>query len=87
MVSNLRTPILKSFYYLLWFKIVTVSEFSCLAKSFPVSGQVICPRFLASSISSKRVHMKCLVLSWRPESCQFSHKIICLFIKPFQLHI
>ena len=38
MVSHLRTPILKSFYYLLWFQIVTVSEFSCLAKSFPVSG-------------------------------------------------
>ena len=26
--------------------------------------------------------MKCLVLSWRPESCQFSPKIIC-----FELHI
>ena len=38
MVSYLRTPILKSFYYLLWFQIVTVSEFSCLANSFPVSG-------------------------------------------------
>ena len=37
MVSHLRTPRLKSFYYLLWFQIVTVSEFSCLAKSFPVS--------------------------------------------------
>ena len=38
MVSHLRTPILKSFYYLLWFQIVTISEFSCSAKSFPVSG-------------------------------------------------
>ena len=38
MVFHLRTPILRSFYYLLWFQIVTVSEFSCLAKSFPVSG-------------------------------------------------
>ena len=37
MVSHLRTPILKCYYYLLWFQIVTVSEFSCLAKSFPVS--------------------------------------------------
>ena len=34
MISHLRTPILKSFYYLLWFQIVTVSE---LAKSFSVS--------------------------------------------------
>ena len=38
MVSHLRTPILKCYYYLLWFQIVTVSEFSCFAKSFPVSG-------------------------------------------------
>ena len=37
MVSHLTTPILKCYYYLLWFQVVTVSEFSCLAKSFPVS--------------------------------------------------
>ena len=44
MVSHLRTPILKCFYYLLWFQIVTVSEFSCLAKSFPVSGLTPMPQ-------------------------------------------
>ena len=44
MVSHLRTPILKGFYYLLWFQIVTVSEFSCLAKSFPVSGLTPIPQ-------------------------------------------
>ena len=44
MVSQLRTPILKSFYYLLWFQIVTVSEFSCFAKSFPVSGLTPMPQ-------------------------------------------
>ena len=44
MVSHLRTPILKSFYYLLWFQIVTVSEFSCLAKSFPVSDLTPMPQ-------------------------------------------
>ena len=44
MVSHLRTPILKGFYYLLWFQIVTVSEFSCLAKSFPVSGLTPMPQ-------------------------------------------
>ena len=38
MVYHLTTPRLKGFYYLLWLQIVTVSEFSCLAKSFPVSG-------------------------------------------------
>ena len=44
MVSHLRTPILKCYYYLLSFQIVTVSEFSCLAKSFPVSGLTLMPQ-------------------------------------------
>ena len=44
MVSHLRTTILKGFYYLLWFEIVTVSEFSCLAKSFPVFGLAPMPQ-------------------------------------------
>ena len=44
MVSHLRSPILKGFYYLLWFQIVTVPEFSCLAKSFPVSGVTHMPQ-------------------------------------------
>ena len=46
MVSHLRTPIciLKSFYYLLWFQVVTISEFSCLATSFPVSGLTPMPK-------------------------------------------
>ena len=44
MVSHVRTPILKSFYYLLWFQIVTVSDISCLAKSFPVSGLTPMPQ-------------------------------------------
>ena len=44
MVSHLMTPILKGFYYLLWFQIVTVSEFSCLAKSYSVSGLTPMPQ-------------------------------------------
>ena len=44
MVSHPRTPTLKSFYYLLWFQIVTVSEFGCLVKSFPVSGLTPMPQ-------------------------------------------
>ena len=36
MVSDPKTPILKCFYHLLWFQILTVSEFSCLAQSFSV---------------------------------------------------
>ena len=33
MVSHPKTPILNGFYHLLWFYFLTVSEFSCLAKS------------------------------------------------------
>ena len=44
MVPHLRTLILERFYYLLWFQIVTVSECSCLAKSFPVSGLTPMPQ-------------------------------------------
>ena len=32
-VSHPKTPILNCFYHLLWFYFLTVSEFSCLAKS------------------------------------------------------
>ena len=35
MVSHPKTPIPNCFYHLLWFYFLTVSEFSCLAKSFP----------------------------------------------------
>ena len=35
-VSHPKTPILNCFYHLLWSYFVTVSEFSCLAKSFSV---------------------------------------------------
>ena len=37
MVPHLKTPILNWFYHLLWFYFVTVSEFSYLAKPYPVS--------------------------------------------------
>ena len=35
-VSHPKTPIHSCFYHLLWSYFVTVSEFSCLAKSFSV---------------------------------------------------
>ena len=38
MVSHPKTPILNRFYHLFWFYFLTVSEFSCLAKSYSVSG-------------------------------------------------
>ena len=36
MVSPPQTPILNCLFHLLWFYVLTVSEFSCLAKSFSV---------------------------------------------------
>ena len=47
MASHLRTPILKLFHLLLWFYVVTDSEFSCLAmlaKPYPVSGPTPLPQ-------------------------------------------
>ena len=38
MVYHPKTPILNCFYHLLWFCFLTISEFSCLAKSYSVSG-------------------------------------------------
>ena len=44
MVSHPNTPILNCFYHLLWFYILTVSEFSGLARSYSVSGLTPMPR-------------------------------------------
>ena len=38
MVPHPKTPILNWFYHSLLFYFLTVSEFSCLAKSYSVSG-------------------------------------------------
>ena len=38
MVPHPKTPILNFLYHLLWIYVLTVSEFSCLAKSYSVSG-------------------------------------------------
>ena len=38
MVPHPKTPILNCFYHLLWFYFLTVSDYSCLAKSYSVSG-------------------------------------------------
>ena len=46
MVSHPKTPILNCFYHLLWFCFLTVSEFSCLAKSYSVSGLTLLPHVL-----------------------------------------
>ena len=38
MVPHPKGPVLNCFHHLLWFYVLTVSEFSCLAKSYSVSG-------------------------------------------------
>ena len=43
MVPNPKTPILNWFYHLLWFYLLTVSECSCMAKSYSVSGLTALP--------------------------------------------
>ena len=43
MVSHPKTPILNCFYHVLWFSFLTVSECSCLAKSYSVSGPTPMP--------------------------------------------
>ena len=74
-VSHPRAPILNCFYHLLWFYFLTVSEFSSLAKSCSVSGLTPMPHIPTSTISPKGVHTKCLMLTWKLESVQFSYKI------------
>ena len=44
MVPHLKTPVLNCFHHLLWFYFVTVSEFSYLAKPYPVSGLTSLPQ-------------------------------------------
>ena len=38
MVTHPKAPIHNCSYHLMWFYVLTVSEFSCLAKSYSVSG-------------------------------------------------
>ena len=47
MVPQLKTPILNCFYHLLWFYLLTDTQFSCLAmlaKPYPVSGLTPLPQ-------------------------------------------
>ena len=81
MVSHLRAPILKSFYYPLWFYFVTVSEFSCLAKSFPVSGLTPMSQIPNQLHFIQKSAHEVLGATLEACSCQFSHKISCFVYK------
>ena len=43
-IPHLKTPILNTFYHVLWFYFLTVSELCCLAKLYPVSGLTPMPQ-------------------------------------------
>ena len=88
MVPHVKTPILNCFSHLLWFyALLTLNSvgWPCLRSHILCLAHLLCPRFPTHSIVSKRVHMKCLVLAWEPESCQLSHKIIYLLYKSLDL--
>ena len=87
MVPHLQTPILNCFYHLMWFYVLADSEFSwvaMLATPYPVSGPTPLPQIPNQLHYVQSAHMKCLVLSWAPESCQLSHKIIYFVYKPLE---
>ena len=44
MVPHLKPPILNLFYHLLWFYLLTVSAFTCLVKSYSLSGLTLIPQ-------------------------------------------
>ena len=44
MVSHPKAPILNCSYHFMWFYLLPVSEFSCLAKSYSVSGLTAMPQ-------------------------------------------
>ena len=60
MVSHLKTPILNCFYHLMWFYVLSDSEFSCLAmlaRPSPVSGPTPMPEIPNQLLcTQKRAH-------------------------------
>ena len=66
MVFRPKTLILSCFYHLLWFYFLIVSEFSCLAKSYSVSGLAPLPHIL------KQLH-------WSQES---AHEVLDANLEP-----
>ena len=74
MVPRPKTPILNCFYHLLWFYLLTVSEFSCLAKSYSVSGLTPLPHIPNQLHFIQKSAGRCFRLIGRQESCRFTHK-------------
>ena len=64
MVPHPKTPILNWFYHLLWFHVLTVSEFSCLAKSYSVFGQTPMPLIPNQLHSNQKSAHEVLDANW-----------------------
>ena len=64
MVPHPKTPILNSFYHLLWFYVLTVSELSCLAKSYSVSGLTPLPHILNQLLFIQKSAHEVLEANW-----------------------
>ena len=74
MVPHPKTPMLNWFYHLLWFYVLTVSEFRCLAKSYCVSGLTPLSHIPNQLHFIQKSAHEVMMLIGRQESCQFSHK-------------
>ena len=77
MVPQPKTPTLNSFYHLLCFYLLTVSEFSCLAKSYSVSGLTTLPNIPNQHHFIQQSAHVVLHANLEARSRQFSLKIIC----------
>ena len=77
MVPHPETPIFDCFYNLLRFYVLTVSESSCLAKSYSVSGLTPLPHIPNLLHFIQKSAYERLMRIWRLESGQLSIKIIC----------
>ena len=62
------------FWVPLQFYFLTVSEFTCLAKSYSVSGLTLLPHIPNQLHSIQKSAHEVLMLIGRQESCQFSQK-------------
>ena len=72
MVFHPKTPMLNCYYHLMWLYFLTVSEFSCVAKSYSVSGLTtmrhICRRSQAHVRADSR---RCIALVGFEIVCKF----------------
>ena len=77
MVSHPKTPILNCLYHLLLFYVLTVSDFSCLAKSYSVSGLTPMPHNPNQLNFIQKSAHEVLDAILEARVRQFPHKITC----------